>query len=246
MLTKGAIGNLVNRYKAVLAKCNLINTFGSLAVASMLVLGCAGVASAAEVTATIKPIDITGDSLTVNTGAGLSGIYGEGADCNTNVSLSGDLNVTSGADGIYMKAMNDNVAIDSSISAKNIIVTSKTEHGINIWSDTTANVQPSSFAITAAGDMTVTAENSGKNSIFINDTKGRFVTANITAGDTLTLNGTIRSKNAKALTIGGEYVTVNAGTKGVYAENGNVNITADETVSISASSSCESPLLFLS
>ena len=48
MLTKGAIGNLVNRYKAVLRKCNLINTFGSLAVASMLVLGGAGVASASE------------------------------------------------------------------------------------------------------------------------------------------------------------------------------------------------------
>ena len=47
MLTKGAIGNLVNRYRAVLKKCNLINTFGSLAVASMLVLGGAGVAEAA-------------------------------------------------------------------------------------------------------------------------------------------------------------------------------------------------------
>ncbi|MBR5882370.1 MAG: hypothetical protein IKY97_02700, partial [Mailhella sp.] len=49
MLTKGAIGNLVNRYKAVLRNCNLINTFGSLAVASMLVLGGAGVAGAAEI-----------------------------------------------------------------------------------------------------------------------------------------------------------------------------------------------------
>ena len=47
MLTKGAIGNLINRYRAVLKKCNLINTFGSLAVASMLVLGGAGVAGAA-------------------------------------------------------------------------------------------------------------------------------------------------------------------------------------------------------
>ena len=46
MLTKGAIGNLVNRYRAVLKKCNLINTFGSLAVASMLVLGGTGVAEA--------------------------------------------------------------------------------------------------------------------------------------------------------------------------------------------------------
>jgi len=46
MLTKGAIGNLINRYKAVLKKCNLINTFGSLAVASMLVMGGAGIAGA--------------------------------------------------------------------------------------------------------------------------------------------------------------------------------------------------------
>jgi len=46
MLTKGAIGNLINRYKAVLKKCALINTFGSLAVASMLVLGGASVAGA--------------------------------------------------------------------------------------------------------------------------------------------------------------------------------------------------------
>lgn len=47
-LTKGAIGNLINRYKAVLKKCHLMNTFGSLAVAGMLVMGGAGVAGAAN------------------------------------------------------------------------------------------------------------------------------------------------------------------------------------------------------
>ena len=47
-LTKGAIGNLINRYKAVLKKCHLMNTFGSLAVAGMLVMGGAGVAGAAD------------------------------------------------------------------------------------------------------------------------------------------------------------------------------------------------------
>lgn len=49
-LTKGAIGNLINRYKAVLKKCHLLNVFGSLAVAGMLVMGGAGVAAAADVT----------------------------------------------------------------------------------------------------------------------------------------------------------------------------------------------------
>ena len=47
-LTKGAIGNLINRYKAVLKKCHLMNTFGSLAVAGMLIMGGAGVAGAAD------------------------------------------------------------------------------------------------------------------------------------------------------------------------------------------------------
>lgn len=39
MLTKGAIGNLLNRYKAVLKKCHLINVFGSLAVVAILLAG---------------------------------------------------------------------------------------------------------------------------------------------------------------------------------------------------------------
>ncbi|MBQ3059888.1 MAG: autotransporter domain-containing protein [Desulfovibrio sp.] len=47
MLTKGAIGNLINRYRAVLTKCRLLNVFGTLAVAGMLVMGGAGVVNAA-------------------------------------------------------------------------------------------------------------------------------------------------------------------------------------------------------
>ncbi len=48
MLTKGAMGNLINRYRAVLKKCTLINVFGSLAAASMLVMGSASAASAVD------------------------------------------------------------------------------------------------------------------------------------------------------------------------------------------------------
>ena len=47
-LTKGAIGNLINRYKAVLKKCHLLNVFGSLAVAGMLVMSGAAAAGAGE------------------------------------------------------------------------------------------------------------------------------------------------------------------------------------------------------
>ena len=47
MLTKGAIGNLVNKYRAVLKKCGLLNIFGSLALAGALTVGGAGMAVAA-------------------------------------------------------------------------------------------------------------------------------------------------------------------------------------------------------
>ena len=84
--TKGAIGNLLNRYKAVLKKCNLLNTFGSLAVASMLVMGGAGVAQAAHLNVMVNNAEISGpfDSYTntedktsapaVVIGEGLTGI----------------------------------------------------------------------------------------------------------------------------------------------------------------------------
>ena len=38
-VSRNALGNLLNRYRAVLKKCRLANTFGSLAVAAMLVMG---------------------------------------------------------------------------------------------------------------------------------------------------------------------------------------------------------------
>ena len=50
-LTQGAIGNLINRYRAVLRKCRLLNTFGSLAVAGLLVLGPCSAAHAEQLVA---------------------------------------------------------------------------------------------------------------------------------------------------------------------------------------------------
>lgn len=53
MYTKNALGNLKNRYKAVLKKCNLLNAFGSLAlVASLLCAGTPSLAGTPEVTLT--------------------------------------------------------------------------------------------------------------------------------------------------------------------------------------------------
>ena len=66
-LTQGAIGNLINRYRAVLRKCRLLNTFGSLAVAGLLVLGPCSAAHAEQLVApwTEKTITI-GNGDTIN------------------------------------------------------------------------------------------------------------------------------------------------------------------------------------
>ena len=45
-LTKNAIGNLINKYRAVLTKCRFLNTLCSLAVAGVLMFGAVSVAMA--------------------------------------------------------------------------------------------------------------------------------------------------------------------------------------------------------
>ena len=71
MLTKGAIGNLVNKYRAVLKKCGLLNIFGSLALAGALTVGAAGMAVAAVdwndsvVEITSGTVQVTGSTDTV-------------------------------------------------------------------------------------------------------------------------------------------------------------------------------------
>ena len=69
-LSRGAIGNLVNRYRAVLRKCRMMNVFGSLAVAGMLVAGNAGFAGAEELSGDISPISLSGDTRTYYWGWG--------------------------------------------------------------------------------------------------------------------------------------------------------------------------------
>lgn len=61
ILSKNAVGNLINRYKAVLGKCRLINTFGSLALAAALALGSAGLAVAATEWGPDKDVVITSE-----------------------------------------------------------------------------------------------------------------------------------------------------------------------------------------
>ena len=157
-LTKGAIGNLINRYKAVLKKCHLMNTFGSLAVAGMLVMGGAGVAGAAEGTNEPAPksqIVINKDS----ENKALTGTY-EGYESQK----GGVISVANGATG---------VTITNSSFTKN----TATKYGGAIFNDGQISITGTTFDNNIANQVggalssttTPTASTNISNSVFTNN-----------------------------------------------------------------------------
>ena len=79
-LTKGAIGNLINRYRAVLKKCHLLNAFGSLALAGMLAMGGAVCAEAAD-----------GQNINMTSTLDTTTVDSQGNTTYGDVSVSGDI-----------------------------------------------------------------------------------------------------------------------------------------------------------
>ncbi len=157
-LTKGAIGNLINRYKAVLKKCHLMNTFGSLAVAGMLVMGGAGVAVATDTTSTPaakSQIVINKDS----ENKALTGTY-EGYESQK----GGVISVANGATG---------VTITNSSFTKN----TATEYGGAIFNDGQISITGTTFDNNIANSVggalssttTPTASTNISNSVFTNN-----------------------------------------------------------------------------
>ncbi len=81
---QNAVGNLINRYKAVLGKCRLLNAFGSLALAAALTLGGAGLAVAGDT-------EWTGTKLTIGSGGDQTSLT-----VGSTVDLTGTLTITDG------------------------------------------------------------------------------------------------------------------------------------------------------
>ena len=94
MLTKGAIGNLVNKYRAVLKKCRALNLFGSLALAGALSLGAAGMAGAAPTWGPDQDVTITGNETLSNGGQAQSLAIGGAGNSLTVSSSTGHLYVS--------------------------------------------------------------------------------------------------------------------------------------------------------
>ena len=121
MLTKGAIGNLINRYRAVLKKCNLMNVFGSLAVAGMLVMGGAGMAIADERPIISNETVVNGQSVSGQTSTSWGGVYyvSNSGSLTLNNSHYSD-NVSKGSGGVLLGEKNQAVLnVDSSSFSNN-------------------------------------------------------------------------------------------------------------------------------
>ena len=94
MLTKGAIGNLVNKYRAVLKKCRLLNLFGTLALTGALTVGAAGMAGAAPTWGPDQDVTITGTETLSNGGQAQSLTIGGAGNSLTVSSSNGHLYVS--------------------------------------------------------------------------------------------------------------------------------------------------------
>ena len=134
-LTKGAIGNLINRYKAVLKKCHLLNVFGSLAVAGMLVMGGAATAGAADVN------PVTGAGVLYYNGS----LYFADDTLQEDITLNQDKSITANISnknstnhGILTNLRQENGGEVSSITIVNSTFSNNGESGaVSLWSQGT-------------------------------------------------------------------------------------------------------------
>lgn len=196
-LTKGAIGNLINRYKAVLKKCHLMNTFGSLAVAGMLVMGGAGVAVATE------DVALEGEKT-----------YDSTATPNVNHLMGGWLVTTPETAG---KAQGD---IHLTVKGGNIseIIGGSYAKGLTANGESLLTVKHGDIA-TSIGDKTTSAEFVVGGSKLANDTGA---TRTGTTAVTIT-GGTFGSKGKAAayeLVMGGNYIKTGTEASGTATTEG--------------------------
>lgn len=235
-LTKGAIGNLINRYKAVLKKCHLMNTFGSLAVAGMLVMGGAGVAGAeggnggslpekleeSKVLESQDPayftkpgsqvIDLNGKKISTN----VSGLLGNGA---------------SGQDALVIVKYGSDLTINDSIGGGGI-TTEKLMGGIKITeTGGTANGQKASLTVNGGkvqGAYYGIAGNGTRHNTEITVNGGEI------SGGT---SGIYHPQEGTLTVTGG---TISGGDTGIELRSGTINVSGGKIVS-NASSFSERP-----
>ncbi|MDR3361757.1 MAG: hypothetical protein LBO64_02790, partial [Desulfovibrio sp.] len=249
MLTRNALGNLINRYKAVLGKCRLLNVFGSLAVAGMLVAGGAGIAAATE-------IEISADT---NVG-GMTPSYleNDGAQFKADVKLTIDNDATAK----HVITATDNtgtidigsaytLTVTDNIGASGAVIKAITGAGnLVAGGDVTAKaltLSGTTGASTIGGTLTLTdGTSSVKNLTTLGGLNNKAASTLTVAAGELVLNGSASFANAGTLKVGssgsratldlrGATVT-NTGTITVDGKSGGSAIPSDNYATLNITS----------
>ena len=218
--TKGAIGNLLNRYRAVLKKCHLLNIFGSLAVAGMLVLSGTSIVSAETLSFTDgQTHTFTGENLSYNA-TGRDAIFAQnnpttlniGDNSTKNVNIEGAVGILSLAGG-HVNILSKNVNIDCI----------DTTYGA-IWAqnNTTNN---DNIPIENRSSIFINAENT-----IINSKRLGIVAM---SNGRIEINGnlTVNSDVDAILTRGDAFININKNNDSIVKLIGNVNFSYHEATS---------------
>lgn len=236
-LTKGAIGNLINRYKAVLKKCHLMNTFGSLAVAGMLIMGGAGVAVAADAQDVALKGENSYDSKTQSPVNHLMGGWLVKEDPTTEATGNITLDVKGGTiseiiGGSYVKANSAfngtlthgtiTTTIDGTTSSQFVVGGSKIANSEN------AHLKTGDISLTIKGGTFSTEDNTGGYELVMG---GNYLKADKSAAD----KSTAQAGDISVKIEGGEFhaSVVGGSTAHVYPSNGenipNLSVTDGST-----------------
>ncbi len=210
-LSRGAIGNLVNRYRAVLRKCRMMNVFGSLAVAGMLVAGNAGFAGAEELSGDISPISLSGDTRNIigvgdislrSTESALRYLINVSGQGQLDISMSNGSSMAVGhADGIYLKDYSD---YDQYASAFHVAGSGSS--GSFVGTGTFSMVGGGkllgvcAFLSESKGTLTLSGDITGEAEAVMNGSNGYASFAAAAAGGNLVFGGDRTTLRAKAST----------------------------------------------
>ena len=257
-LSRGAIGNLVNRYRAVLRKCRMMNVFGSLAVAGMLVAGNAGFAGAEELSGDISPISLAGDTRKI-IGVGDISLRSTEPALRYLINVSGqgqlDISMSNGspmavgnADGIYLKDYSD---YDQYASAFHVAGSGSS--GSFVGTGTFSMVGGGkllgvcAFLSESKGTLTLSGDITGEAEAVMNGSNGYASFAAAAAGGNLVFGGdrtTLRAKASTGNNANGAFVKyggmIDFASKSVLIESKNTDSSsvgincADGTVKTSA------------
>lgn len=257
-LSRGAIGNLVNRYRAVLRKCRMMNVFGSLAVAGMLVAGNAGFAGAEELSGDISPISLSGDPRNIigvgdislrSTEPALRYLINVSGQGQLDISMSNGSSMAVGhADGIYLKDYSDS---DQYASAFHVAGSGSS--GSFVGTGTFSMVGGGkllgvcAFLSESKGTLTLSGDITGEAEAVMNGSNGYASFAAAAAGGNLVFGGdrtTLRAKASTGNNANGAFVKyggmIDFASKSVLIESKNTDSNsvgincADGTVKTSA------------